>query len=75
MQKLQHEHLAVACQAFHLVSFLLWNCLRAPVQWEEIHLKEVFNSGNIIRKSIELSLLPICFIVLKNSNPLVLASI
>jgi hypothetical protein len=69
MQKLQHEHLAVACQAFHLVSFLLWNYLRAPVQWEEIHFKEVFLSGNATRKSIELTLLPICFIVLKISVP------
>jgi hypothetical protein len=41
MQNLQHEQLAVACQAFNLVSFLLCNGLRAPVQWEEIHYKEV----------------------------------
>ncbi len=61
MQKSQHEHLAVACQAFHLVSSLLWNCLRAPVQWQEIHFKEVFIAGNVMMKCIELTLLLICF--------------
>jgi hypothetical protein len=44
-------------------------------QWEEIHFKEVFISGNVMMKSIVLTLLPIGFIVLKNSSPLDLASI
>jgi hypothetical protein len=45
------------------------------LQWEEIHVKEVFIPGNAVMKSIELTLLPICFLFLKNSIPLVLASI
>ncbi len=72
---LQHEHLTVACKAFPLVSFLLWNCLRAPVQWEEIHFKEVFISGTAMMKSIVQTLLPICFILLENSSVLDLDSI
>ncbi len=45
------------------------------MQWEEIHFKEIFISGNAMMKSIVLTLLPICFIVLKNSSPLILALI
>ena len=79
MQKLQHDHLAVAYQAFRMVFFFYRAIAKsrfALVLKQEggNHFKNLFILEYAMMKYIVLTLLLINFVVLKNSSPLDLAS-
>ncbi len=72
MQKLQHEHLAVDCQAFQLVSFLLWNCKIKACSCAQVggnHIKIFFIFENAMKKSMLFNLLFIYLLFSKIAVP------